>query len=233
MPYREDRFQTMLDLVEVAAPRDVRVIDLASGPGSLSERLLARLPRARAVAVDFDPVLLELGRQALARFQRRLTWVEADLRDPDWVRRLPPGPVDAILTTTALHWLSAPDLARLYQQLRRLLRSGGLFMNGDHMAFDPALPTLRRLAKSVNTRRTQAAFADRRRQRWESWWAALEREPSLADLFAERRRRYPTAHGGDKEYLAHFHETALRDAGFREIATVWQNVDNRVLLAVA
>lgn len=233
MPYREDRFSTMLDIVEVATPRDVRVIDLACGPGSLSGRLLTRLPRARAVAVDFDPVLLELGRHALKEFHRRLTWVEADLRDPEWVRALPPGPVDAILTTTALHWLAAPDLARLYEQLRRLLRPGGFFMNGDHMAFDPKLPGFRRMAKSVNSRRTQAGFANPRRERWDAWWAALQREPALSELFAERRRRFPVAHGSDKEYLAHFHEAALRDAGFREVGTIWQNIDNRVLLALA
>ena len=232
MPYREDRFSVMTEVVAALSPPDVRVVDLACGPGSLGVRILRRLPRARVVAVDFDPVLLELGRHALAGYRRRLTWVEADLRDPEWVREIPPGPIDAILTTTALHWLSAPNLTRLYAQIRQLVGPKGLFMNGDHMAFDPALPRFRTIAKTLNSRRTSAGFANRRRERWEDWWTALEKEPSLAPLFEERRRRYPAGHGRETEYLARFHSEALRAAGFREVSSVWQTLDNRVLLAL-
>lgn len=233
IPSRESRFATMLDIVAAEAPPDLRAMDLACGPGSLSQRLLSRFPRARCVAVDFDPVLLEMGRHALARFRRRLRWVEADLRDPGWVASLPPGPFDAILSTTALHWLSAPDLARLYRELHGLLRKGGLFMNGDHMAFEPALPTLRDLAKQVHRRRESAGFRGRGTEDWEEWWSRLEGERSLAPLFAERRRRFPRAHHAEEEYLARFHEACLRKAGFREVGIVWQELDNRVILGIA
>jgi hypothetical protein len=40
-------------------------------------------------------------------------------------------------------------LARLYRDLGRLLRPGGFFLNGDHMAFNPALPTFTRLSQQV------------------------------------------------------------------------------------
>jgi hypothetical protein len=36
VPDREQRFQAMLDVLEVMLPADFRAIDLASGPGSLS-----------------------------------------------------------------------------------------------------------------------------------------------------------------------------------------------------
>ena len=233
MPYREERFATMLDIVEAMLAPNARVIDLACGPGSLSERLLARLPKARSIAVDFDPVLLELGRHALHRWRHRLTWVEADLRDATWPERLPSDRVDAVLTTTALHWLTAPELTRVYRQLHALLPEGGVLMNGDHMAFEPSLPQFRALAKSINRRRTEEGFRERGAEKWDTWWGALEKEPLLAPFFAERHRRFPHAHGRDQEYLAHFHEAALKDAGFREVGTAWQNLDNRVLLAIA
>ncbi len=223
----------MLDVVAALGTRPLRAIDLASGPGSLSQRLLTRFPRARCVAVDFDPVLLEIGRHALARFSRRLRWVEADLRQPTWVDALQSGPFDAILSTTALHWLTAPDLARLYRQLRGLLRKGGVFMNGDHMAFDPAQPVLRSLAETVNERRERAGFRDRSVEDWRSWWHRLEKVESLSPLFAERRRRTLEAHHGDGAFLARFHEARLREAGFREVGIVWQELDNRVMLAIA
>jgi trans-aconitate methyltransferase len=63
-------------------------IDLACGPGSLSQRLLQRFPQARVIAVDVDPVLLALGRGALGTVGGRLRWVDADLASPDWAQAL-------------------------------------------------------------------------------------------------------------------------------------------------
>jgi hypothetical protein len=79
---------------------------------------------------------------------------------------------------------------------------------------------------------------------WERWWAALEAEPGLADLFAERQRRFawcelepgkrfsarPTQ--GATSPVIDLHEGALRNAGFREVGLIWQRVEDRVLMAI-
>ncbi|MGH8931315.1 MAG: class I SAM-dependent methyltransferase [Egibacteraceae bacterium] len=62
--YIEDRercFKVMFSFIEALLPPEVTVLDLACGPGAISQRLLRRLPGARSVAVDVDPVLLGLG----------------------------------------------------------------------------------------------------------------------------------------------------------------------------
>src|ERR687888_1497742 len=62
MPDREERFEVLVDLVELVAGPGGRVIDLACGPASLGARILDRLPAATVVGVDADPVLLALAR---------------------------------------------------------------------------------------------------------------------------------------------------------------------------
>jgi len=66
---REERFTIMLDTLAatVAADNDGAIValDLACGPGAISQRLLARFPAARTYAVDLDPVLLAIGQGAL------------------------------------------------------------------------------------------------------------------------------------------------------------------------
>ena len=223
----------MAEVVGALGRRRPRFIDLACGPGSLSHRLLARLPTATAVAVDFDPVLLELGRRTLARFARRITWLEADLRDTAWIGRLPRGPYDAVLSTTALHWLSPADLTRVYRQLHTILRPGGALLNGDTMGFDANLPAFRRLARTINHERTRAMRIHTDAEDWETWWRRLRAVPQLAPQFAIRDERFPHAHHRDREIVADFHAHALREAGFREVGIVWQDLDNRVLLGVA
>ena len=124
---REARFATMFDVLDILLPPDFVAVDLGCGPGSLARRLLDRFPGARCIAVDLDPVLLTMGRRVHGTVGGRLTWVDADLRDPDWPRALPADRVDAVLSTTALHWLPSDALARLYRVLGTLLGEGGMF----------------------------------------------------------------------------------------------------------
>src|SRR4029077_611027 len=75
-PDREERFTAMVDAVAAFAGPDPRVLDLGCGPGSLSARVLDRVPGASVVAIDADPVLLAIGRGALGT-RKRLEFVDA------------------------------------------------------------------------------------------------------------------------------------------------------------
>jgi len=231
LPRREERFDAMLDVVADLLGPDPVAVDLACGPGSLAARLLDRLPGARCVAVDVDPVLLGLGRSALGDRGGRLRFVEADLRAPGWTAALGVDGVDAVLSTTALHWLAADALVRLYGDLAGLLRPGGLFVNGDHLSYGPAQPTLRRAAAAAAARRGERARAAGD-ERWDAWWDAAAADPALAPLVARRRALDHEADHGDSATTLDLHRAALAEAGFRESGVVWQDLDDRVLLAV-
>jgi SAM-dependent methyltransferase len=232
LPEREARFNAMLDVLEVMLPEQFVALDLACGPGAISQRLLTRFPQARSVAVDVDPVLLTLGQRALGTFNGRLRWVDADLRDSGWTTKLNLAQVDAVLSTTALHWLPAAQLVRVYQDVGRLLRPGGVFLNGDHMHFGPLLPTFQTLTRRLYERTVRASFARGGVDDWQGWWSALAAEPELAELFAERERRFPEASHDATAPIFDLHIGALRDAGFREVGVIWQRLDDRVVLAV-
>jgi SAM-dependent methyltransferase len=233
VPEREARFTAMFDALAELLPTSFVVLDLACGPGSISQRLLARFPDARAIAVDIDPVLVAIGRGALGTVNGRLRWVETDLASPDWLTALGETRVDAVLSTTALHWLPPEPLAGVYRDLGRLLRPGGLLLNGDNLAFGPALPTLDHLSQRLLGRQwSDAAFAARGIETAEQWWEALALEPAFAPLLTERTRRFAGKRRQESSPGFDFHVTALRDAGFREVATIWQTLSNRVLLAV-
>jgi SAM-dependent methyltransferase len=161
----------------------------------------------------------------------RLLWIEADIRDPAWLSRLDVTQVDAVLTTTALHWLRPEALLPLYQQLATLIRPGGLFLNGDHLRFPPQQPSLQVLAEHVS-RRQEQALIQQGGETWAQWWEALAQEPALAEAFAERERRFHWRDHGEVWQTLDVHEAALRNAGFREVGVCWQQLDNRVLLAV-
>jgi SAM-dependent methyltransferase len=251
---REDRFTALIDAVEAGTGRpDPLVLDLGCGPGSLSVRLLRRLPAATVAAVDADPVTLSLGRAAYGDMPG-LTFCDLDLRSPGWPSSLgmalgdsrgdsrgdspgvePGRQVDAVVSTTALHWLSAAELHQLYAALAGLLRPGGLFLDGDHLRLsEDENPVLARLDRVLEEREDRRRFPDGHgghAEDWGQWWQAAGAEPALAGAAAEREQRAVHHHGPESTHLA-VHLSALRAAGFAEIGTIWQRGSNRVLAAV-
>ncbi len=232
LPDREERFAAMLDVLSALLPEEFVALDLACGPGAISQRLLARFPRARCVAVDLDPVLLAMGRGVLGHADGRLRWVTADLADPGWTEALGETSFDAVLSTTALHWLSVEPLVRLYADLGRIVREGGVVLNGDNLDFAPHEHSLRLLSEAMTERQRAAAFDAGGAEDWDAWWAALAQEPDAVPLLEERSQRFAGLDHGAGAPIFDVHAAALRNAGFREVGVVWQRFDNRVLLGV-
>lgn len=231
-PLREQRFRVMFRALEASVPKRFTALDLGSGPGSLSVRLLHRFPLAHVVAVDYDPVALRIGRGALGNFGGRLTWVDAKMGAPGWTDQLARGQrkFDAALSTTALHWLERPNLEALYRDLARLLRRGGVFLNGDHLPWDHRSKGLQRLARKVLRQRLRGGPPGAEWKAWRDWWDAAKKIPALRPCFEEQGKRaslHPR-HGG---IALSVHEAALRRAGFRDVGVIWQDFTNRVLFA--
>ncbi len=230
LPDREARFARIFDLAEASLGRRFSALDLGCGPGSLSVRLLRRFPSARVCAVDYDPVTLRIGQGALGSQGGRLRWIDAQLGSAGFPAALPARRFDAAFSTSALHWLKAPALGRLYSDLARILRPGGIVLNADLLPFGPAERDLQRLSRRTRKVRDRSAAAGAPWKGWEKWWADAERLPALRAEFQERtRRRAEHPHHATPPWEVHVR--ALRRAGFRRVAALWNDLDDRVLYA--
>lgn len=217
---REARFTAIIDVLAhaMAGTAEPLVVDLGCGPGSLAVRIAGRLPATQVVGVDLDPLLLGLARSAhggVARF------VEADLRITGWSRLLElERPVDAVVSSTALHYLPADQLGRVYAEVAAMTRFGGLFVNADNL-FDPQ-PGIADLAAALRRSRVGGD------EDWDGWWHAVRTDPALAALATGRRHD----HGGDHRLSVAEHVSALRAAGYGQIGPVWQVGDDVILAAL-
>ncbi|AWL40536.1 MULTISPECIES: class I SAM-dependent methyltransferase [Streptomyces] len=228
MPDREERFRVMLDMVEAVVGPAPRVLDLACGTGSITDRLLRRFPDATSTGVDLDPALLAIARGTFEG-DDRVTFVTADLKDPAWTERLPHSSYDAVLTATALHWLHSEPLAELYGRVGQLVRDGGVFMNADHMidTETPRINAAERAHRHASMDRARAGGA----LDWADWWALAAKDPALAEPTAERYRIYGEHADGDMP-SPQWHAAALRAAGFGEARTVWSSPSDTLMLAL-
>jgi trans-aconitate 2-methyltransferase len=95
--------------------RGASVLDVGCGTGRVTEAVLELVPRGRVLAIDASAEMVEFARRRLG--DRAEVWCE-DALDLDL-----PQPVDAIVSTAALHWVKDHD--RLWARLARALRPGG------------------------------------------------------------------------------------------------------------
>ncbi|WP_306323444.1 MULTISPECIES: trans-aconitate 2-methyltransferase [unclassified Streptomyces] len=228
MPDREERFRVMLDMVEAFVGPAPRVLDLACGTGSITDRLLKRFPGATSVGVDLDPALLAIARGTFEG-DGRVEFVAADLMDARWTEALPYDSYDAVLTATALHWLHSEPLATLYGQVAGLVRDGGVFMNADHM-IDQTTPRINAAERALRHERMGAAKGAGAVD-WAEWWRVAGEDPVLAGPTARRFEIFGEHADGDAPSVA-WHGSALRGAGFGEARAVWCSPSDAMVLAV-
>jgi trans-aconitate 2-methyltransferase len=95
---------------------DVTALDVGCGTGLVTEALLVLVPRGRVLAIDASADMVALARRRLG--DRAEVWCQ-DVLDLELDE-----PVDAIVSTAALHWVTDHD--RLWPRLARALRPGGV-----------------------------------------------------------------------------------------------------------
>lgn len=228
---REGRFAVILDVLALTIGDAPVVVDVACGPGSLSARVLERFPGARVVGLDHDPLLLRVAEEALAPYGDRVTLLDADLLGDGWPAEVAAAldgvAPQAVVSSTALHWLRADQLVHAYAQAAALLAPGGVLLNGDHLRFDDQHPTLKRIA-AIHDEETQRRGFGAGAPTWDAWWDEARALPGGEALAAERERRFADRPAHPPTTVG-FHLSALQQAGFAEVAPVWQLLDDYVV----
>jgi SAM-dependent methyltransferase len=130
-PGRIQMFQAIATQLGQLRARDLKVLDLGSGPGFLAEFLLDALPNPRLTLLDFSPAMQELARIRLQGRATKVSFLTSSFKNPDWARDL--GIFDAVVTNQAVHELRHKRYAEaLHSQVLTLLSPGSPYLVCDH-----------------------------------------------------------------------------------------------------
>lgn len=180
VPEREEQTATVLDLIP--EPGEGLLVDLCCGEGLLSAALLERFPRARVLAMDLSPTMLEKARETCAAHGDRFETQPFDLASRSW--RTFPEPVHAFVSSLAVHHLDGDGKRELFRDLAAALIPGGALVIADLVL--PATPASHALAarawdETVRQRSLELSGSLRpyeifRDERW-NLWADPEPDP--------------------------------------------------------
>jgi len=215
---REERFRIIVRLLRDTLDSVSRVLDLGCGTGSLMVSVLKAFPQAKVWGVDFDPAMLWLADARLAGFGDRSGLILADLRNSFWTKEVPKS-VDAVVSATALHWLTKNELSLLYNQIGGILKPGGIFLNADHVGSD--CPGIQRSWESHRAE-MRSEEAKQESDDWNSFWSGYSKALAM-DLSKIHQRVIGGWEGGAEEgFPLAWHFDNLRASGFVSVDCFWR-----------
>lgn len=116
--------------------RELRILELGSGPGELAREILLSCDVASYTALDWSQAMHDIATEHLGDLASRVSFVVRDFREPTWPANL--GTFDAVVTQQAVHETRHKRHALpLFQRARTLLAPGGLMLYCDGYLIDP------------------------------------------------------------------------------------------------
>ena len=231
LPDREERFTALIDAVEALDRPDPLVIDLGCGPGSLSARLLTRLPQGHGHLASTPTRCCSAWAGPPTRTSR---FVTARPAHPRLDGRARPGPSRR---RRGQHHRAALDLAA--RPARACTPNSpprcapaaccSTATTWTRTTPPPPWPGSNAPCTSKQTERTL-----RRRPRPRTGGPGGTPSPPTPPWPRSTPPRTTAGadHHGSESHLLSQHADALREAGFSEIGTLWQRGNNRLLCAV-
>jgi tRNA (cmo5U34)-methyltransferase len=128
VPDRAAQLETICQLLP-ATPEPFHVVELCCGEGLLAHAILERFARCSFHGYDGSSTMLEATRAVLRPFGARFTLHLFDLAAANW--RSFPWPVQAVVSSLAIHHLDGDQKRALYRDLYRLLDPGGALIIAD------------------------------------------------------------------------------------------------------
>ncbi len=208
--------EKLVSLLPFEPESEIRILDVGAGTGALSFEVLRAFPDSRVVSLDFSTAMLDHARQNLADFVPRITFIQADLRDPAWFRSVD-GIFDAVVSGFTFH--TVPEgIQGLYREIFDLVAPGGCFMSVDNVTAPGPVTT--ELYRKARLAVHQANLI-----------AETGREQSQEELERVRRERR-SRHEHEYRYSLVEQLDWLKQAGFNEVDCLWKDMRRAIICGV-
>lgn len=129
VPGRQEILSLISDLAAAFLPERPRILDLGAGAGDLTNEILEYRPRMHAWLLDLSEEMVRISRE---RFEENphIRILKHDL-DEGLPTEVKAQNFDAVVSCFSMHHVRPERRLPLYASVHRILKPGGLFVNGD------------------------------------------------------------------------------------------------------
>jgi tRNA (cmo5U34)-methyltransferase len=195
-----------------------QIIDLCCGEGVLAEMLLESKKGATVYGLDGSAEMLRLAAERLSRFGSRFVAKTIEISEKSWRSSI--GPVDAVVSSLAIHHLEGPQKQDLFLDIYKMLKENGRVVIADLM--DPVNGAGKLLAADM-------------------WYEAVKKRSlevdgntEAYDFFIREQWnifRYPNPEDIDKPSPLYEQLRWLEEAGFVDIDVHWMLAGHAIFSA--
>ena len=121
-------FAAALDVIPFEKGAALDILDLGAGTGLFAEYVLGKYERARFTLLDIAPKMLALAAKRFEANRAQFDFIEQDFRQFD-----APQSFNVVISSMAIHHLTAGEKQQLFSAIFRSLRAGGVFINLDQI----------------------------------------------------------------------------------------------------
>jgi tRNA (cmo5U34)-methyltransferase len=126
VPYYTELIADMIMIIPFEKNKNINVIDLGCGTGTLSLRIMKEYPNAHITCLDMTSNMLELAKRKLSEYYN-IEYILEDFYTFNFNKKY-----DLVISSFALHHLITPgDKKNFYQKIFDSLKEGGCFYNLD------------------------------------------------------------------------------------------------------
>lgn len=112
----------------------ISVVEGGSGTGLTTVRILDADKRVKLMGIDNEEKTINQARVILEDYGKRVDLREQDLLEA--LKKMPNESADVFVSVWVIHNLTPEYRSQLFSEIRRVLKIGGLFVNGDKYARD-------------------------------------------------------------------------------------------------
>jgi tRNA (cmo5U34)-methyltransferase len=197
LPDSDSVHAKLLDSLASFLGDEGRVLDLGAGTGRLTRLVLDRYLNCSVVAADYSTAMRSVAAEQLERYGARVELVDLDMFSTSWPSEF--TGFDVVVSGFAIHHgRNSDDYRLLYERIGDALRSGGLFINLDHVEGEDRKQTI------ANA---------------EGWRDFLDESG-----FVESDKFILGSYAEDTPIAMSEHIRLLEDVGFGEVENLWQKM---------
>ena len=131
-PFGAEQLDILLRLILKSQPVVNNFIDLGCGDGLLANTILDQYPDAKGLLLDYSPSMITAAKKRMCSFQNQKI-IQADLSDSNWQDTIINKP-EVVVSGYAIHHLKNRRKYELFEEIFKILKPGGIFINMEHVA---------------------------------------------------------------------------------------------------